>query len=171
MRFELRPTDDGSLTVFDRDAGECFKSCHAARSEAEHVFFRPAVLEHPLFGHRPLEVLELGFGLGTNYLHFRDQNFAGCFRSVERDLSGVEFFLAAAPDDSLAELVRNGEAAHGSMRAVLHRGDFFVELRKLIGAGYRADAVLFDPFSPKANPGAWTGELFSLAREIGRAHV
>lgn len=168
MRFELRSTEDGSLTVFDHEAGECFKSRHAARLEAEHVFYRPSVLEHPAHGARGLDVLELGFGLGTNFLHFLDRGFQGTFRSIERDLSGAAFFLAHAPDPSLAAMVEKREFESGAMRARLMEGDFFAELRRMEGEGYRADAVLFDPFSPKANPEAWTAELFGLAAAILR---
>ncbi len=167
MRFELHPTTDGSLTVFDREVGECFKSRHAARTEAEHVFYRPAVLEHPAYSTAAnFEVLELGFGLGTNFLYFLERGFRGTFRSIERDLSGAEFFLQHEANDSLASLVQTKAFHKSPMRAFLHTGDFHHELRRLIDSSYRAHAVLFDPFSPKANPLAWTSELFSLAREI-----
>jgi tRNA U34 5-methylaminomethyl-2-thiouridine-forming methyltransferase MnmC len=163
MRFELRKTTDGSLTVFDDDVGECFKSRHAARLEAEHVFFAPAVREHPLAGQRPLEVAELGFGLGTNFQHFLAGGFRGTFRSIERDLAGAEFYLSHAPDHDLAQLVARGEFKRGEFHATLERGDFFEVLRGWISAGAQVDALLFDPFSPKANPHAWTNELFALA--------
>jgi tRNA U34 5-methylaminomethyl-2-thiouridine-forming methyltransferase MnmC len=163
MRFELRPTDDGSLTVFDREAGECFKSRHAARLESEHVFYRPAVLENPAYGRAEgLAVLELGFGLGTNFLHFRDRGFRGDFRSVERDLGGARFYLGHEPSPALAEILSRGEVRAGAFTARLLQGDFFETLAGLGADGYRADAVLFDPFSPKANPDAWTERLFGL---------
>ncbi|MGZ3671687.1 MAG: MnmC family methyltransferase [Bdellovibrionota bacterium] len=163
MRFELRTTEDGSLTVFDHEAGECFKSRHAARLESEHVFYSPAVLESPFYGQAEFEVLELGFGLGTNFQHFLARGFQGTFCSIERDLAGVEFLLAQQPHAPLETLVRTGALKQGGMQARLLRGDFFAELRTLITGGYRAHAVLFDPFSPAANPQAWTTELFSLA--------
>lgn len=168
MRFELRTTPDGSLTVFDADAGECFKSRHAARSEAEAVFYAPAVLEHPRYGADDFETLELGFGLGTNFLHFLARGYRGGFRSVERDLGGASFFLEHAPEPALAEILRTNVFAQGPMRAELLPGDFFAVLPRLAAQGYRADAVLFDPFSPKANPEAWTAELFRLTAAVMR---
>ena len=168
MRFELRETADGSLTVFDGEAGECFKSRHAARLEAEHVFYRPGVLEHPAHGSRPLDVVELGFGLGTNFQYFLSRGFRGTFRSIERDLAGAAFYLEQAPDAELAALVKHGMFARGEFAATLLPGDFFEILRRLLAAGERADIVLFDPFSPKANPTAWTEELFSLAYQLLR---
>lgn len=168
MRFELRETADGSLTVFDHEVGECFKSRHAARLEAEHVFYRPAVLEHPAFGARPLHVVELGFGLGTNFQHFLARGFEGTFSSIERDLAGARFYLGHAPNADLEALLAASTFARGGFLASLHRGDFFEVLRSLLAAGERADAVLFDPFSPKANPAAWTRELFLLAFSLLR---
>jgi tRNA U34 5-methylaminomethyl-2-thiouridine-forming methyltransferase MnmC len=163
MRFELRETSDGSLTVFDREAGECFKSRHAARLEAEHVFYAPGVLEHGSYGAPGFETLELGFGLGTNFLHFLSRGYAGGFTSIERDLAGARFFLENGEKDrALRELVDSGGFQTEKMRARIRQGDFFGELRALAKEGYRTDAVLFDPFSPKANPEAWTSELFAL---------
>ena len=94
MRFEFRTTSDGSLTLFDHEAGECFKSRHAAKSECEHVFFRPAVLEHPNYRRSEnFATLELGFGLGTNFLYFLENGFSGHFTTIEQDLEGARFFL------------------------------------------------------------------------------
>ncbi len=165
MRFELRPTTDGSLTVFDAEAGECFKSRHAARAEAEHVFFRPAVAENPLYGQaEPFRVLELGLGLGTNFQHFLARGFRGEFLSVERDLAGAEFFLAHEDIPALRVLVSEGEFRGDGMHARLLRGDFLAEIARLRGT--EIHAVLFDPFSPKANPEAWTTELFRAAASL-----
>jgi tRNA U34 5-methylaminomethyl-2-thiouridine-forming methyltransferase MnmC len=38
--------------------------------------------------------------------------------------------------------------------------DFFAALEQLGREGFLAHAILFDPFSPKANPEAWGAELF-----------
>ena len=167
-RFTLHPTEDGSLTVFDREAGECFKSRHAARSEAEHVFYGPAVLDSPLYGKTVgFRVLELGFGLGTNFLHFLGRGFEGEFLSIDRDLAGARFFLGQGQDSgALGELVEKKRWTGGRMAAALLEEDFFTALPRLRAEGYLAHAVLFDPFSPKANPSCWTAELFALAAGV-----
>jgi hypothetical protein len=109
MRFELRPTSDGSLTVFDCEAGECFKSRHAAKTEAEHVFLQPAYEENPWRSKAgTFRLLELGFGLGTNCQHFRSRGFQGEFVSIDRELEGVRFLLQHEADPELAELVNHG---------------------------------------------------------------
>ncbi len=171
MRFELRPTGDGSLTVFDHEAGECFKSRHAAKSEAEHVFYKPAVLENPHYAKNqstagPFRVLELGLGLGTNVQHFLERGFIGEFLSIERDLAGAKFFLSQEHCESLHSLVSEGRFQSKDMTARLWIGDFASVMAELGEAGYTAHAILFDPFSPKANPEAWTMQIFKLAAAL-----
>lgn len=165
-RFSLHRTADGSLTVFDAEAGECFKSRHAAKSEAEHVFYGPGVLENPHYqpeknGAPPFRVLELGFGLGTNFQHFRERGFRGEFLSLERDLSGARFYLREEADPALASLVEKKAVKFGEMSASILEESFEHALPRLQAEGYRAHAILFDPFSPKANPQCWTEPFFA----------
>lgn len=165
MRFTLQHTADGSLTVFDSEAGECFKSRHAAHTEAEHVFFRPAVEENPLRKRAaPFRVLELGLGLGTNFLYFLERGFSGEFWTIERDLAGANFYLEQESIPALRALIHEGEFHEGSMKARLLRGDFLEQMRDLPAESFHA--VLFDPFSPKANPEAWTTEIFRAAAQL-----
>ncbi len=167
MRFAIHTTEDGSLTVFDQEAGECYKSRHAARTEAEHVFYGPGVRENPHFGKaKPFRVLELGFGLGTNFLHFLESGFEGEFLSLERDLGGVIFFLEQQDHAPLRALVKERSLDSEKMKARVIEEDFFVALPKLAVEGYRAHCILFDPFSPKANPDCWTEKLFQLSSEL-----
>ena len=168
MRFDLHPTEDGSLTVFDREAGECFKSRHAARTEAEHVFFGPGVLENPFYGTAtPFRLLELGFGLGTNFLHCLDRGFQGEFVSIERDLAGLRFYLGREPQsEPLSRLAESRHFEQGSFRASLIEADFLEALPLLAKRGFQAHAIYFDPFSPKANPGCWTPDFFRLAASL-----
>lgn len=164
MRFELRTTSDGSLTVFDAEAGECFKSRHAARLEVEEVFVRPGIRESALAGASPFRVLELGFGLGTNFLALEESGLPLEFVSVERDLMGARFFQQHAPHPALAALLASKRHACDHFSAELLEGDFFTVLPELPPNSFHA--VFFDPFSPKANPDAWTPKLFRLTFEL-----
>lgn len=166
MRFELRQTLSGA-TVFDGEAGECFKSRHSAGREMEAVFFEPGVAQNPWRG-PGFRLLELGFGLGTNFLHLLAKSEPMEFVSVERDLAGAEFFLAAEPNAALGALLRERAfaAAASAFRARLVVEDFFTALPRMKAAGEVFHCVYFDPFSPKANPEAWTSELFQLAYDL-----
>jgi len=167
MRFTFRPTNDGSLTVFDLEAGECFKSRHAARLEAETVFFSPGVANNPWYGNaEPFRVLELGFGLGTNFLYCLERGFKGEYITVERDLAGSRFYLDREPNASLTKLVGEGFFESGGLRAKLLEDDFFAILPLLHEQGFQAHAIFFDPFSPKSNPDCWTPSFFRLVASL-----
>ncbi|MGZ3695860.1 MAG: MnmC family methyltransferase [Bdellovibrionota bacterium] len=167
MRFELRTTKDGSLTVFDSESGECYKSQHAASLEVEAVFLTPGVRENSWFGvAKPFRVLELGFGLGTNFQALLDSGLALEFVSIERDLAGANYFLGQKPQAALAKLVCQKNFAQDGLSAKLIEGDFFAVLAELKNAGEEFHCIFFDPFSPKANPEAWTPELFRSAAAL-----
>lgn len=165
MRFEIRTTSDGSATIYDAEAGECYKSRHAARSEAEAVFLAPGVRENPWLGKaRPFRVLELGFGLGTNFSALLESGLAVEFHSIERDLAGADFFLQHFAQSELAEILAARKFSSGDFSAELHLGDFFTVMPRLQPKSFHA--IFFDPFSPKANPEAWTNQLFQLAADL-----
>jgi tRNA U34 5-methylaminomethyl-2-thiouridine-forming methyltransferase MnmC len=166
MRFELTQTASGP-TVFDREAGECFKSRHNAWLEAEEVFFRPGVAENPWFGKAaPFRVLELGFGLGTNFLFLAERAAALELVSVDKDLAGAGFFLEQEPASALQEILRTKAYRHGPFSARLLEGDFFSVLPGLKAEGESFHCIYFDPFSPKANPEEWSARLFALAASL-----
>lgn len=166
MRFRLQETQ-GGITVFDEEAGECYKSRHSALSEAEYVFFRPGVKENPWLGKaKPLRILELGFGLGTNFEYLRRQGENLHLTSIDRDLAGARFLLSAEANPSLASILEAKEFQEGSFSARLIEEDFFFALPRLIEAGEAFHCVYFDPFSPKANPDAWAEKLFRLSADL-----
>ena len=166
MRFRLHETQ-GGITVFDEEAGECYKSRHSAIAEAEQVFYQPGVKENSWFGQAsPFRILELGFGLGTNFDFLRRQGESLHLTSIDRDLAGARFLLSAEPNAALAFILAEKEFEEGAFSARLLEEDFFVALPRLIEAGEKFHCVYFDPFSPKANPDAWTESLFSLASDL-----
>jgi tRNA U34 5-methylaminomethyl-2-thiouridine-forming methyltransferase MnmC len=165
MRFRLQNTDDGSLTVFDEQSGESYKSRHAARLEAEHVFFLPGIRENPWLGRaQPLRILELGFGLGTNCSFLSGQGLELEFTSIDRDLAGLRFFLAQEKNLFLEELLEKREAASGLFKAKLVEADFLEAMRGMEQEKFHC--IYFDPFSPKANPESWSEEIFRQAYEL-----
>lgn len=165
-RFELRETS-GGRTVFDAEAGETFKSRHSVGVETEEVFFRPGVEENPwLRVATPFRVLELGFGLGTNFHHLGSKGLALELVSLDRDLAGARFLLEQEEDPALREILENRSFQSGAFSARLLEEDFFAALPKLAAEGGRFHCIYFDPFSPKANPEAWATELFQLCASV-----
>ncbi len=67
-------TGDGSNTLINKLTNETYHSKHGAVQESLHVFIKMG-LEYVLAnGHRPLKILEIGFGTGLNALLTADNN-------------------------------------------------------------------------------------------------
>lgn len=166
MRFRLQETQNG-LTVFDEEAGECFKSRHDAWAEVEAVFYGPGIRQNPWWGKvRPFRVLELGFGLGTNFQYLRENQIPVELLSIDRDLAGAHFFLAHEENAALRDILTTKRFREAGFSAALLEEDFFSALPRLAAAGEKFHCVYFDPFSPRANPEAWTSHLFRLAADL-----
>lgn len=157
MRFRIHETNSGA-TVFDSSVGETFKSRHSAQEESEVVFYGPGIQEHPDFGKRTLDILELGFGLGTNFLHLAQKENPVRYLGIEQDFSGVRYYLENFPHPFLQEFVEE-KILQNPFPARLVEGNFFQVLPDL---REEFDCVYFDPFSPKSNPECWNDELFRL---------
>lgn len=173
MRFRLEKTQDGSITLFDAEAGESFKSRHAAATEAEVVFFSPGIRENPwLEKTTSFRILELGFGLGTNLFHSLNaaKDFPGHefqYFTIERDLSGAQKYLECIEKNpQLLELLEKDSLKQGNFSAHLVRGNFTDVLQEMIENGKQFHCIFFDPFSPKANPEAWAPSLFRLCAKL-----
>ncbi len=176
MRFEWITTKDGSETLFDRRAGESYKSGHAARTETEAVFLNPGVLEHPERTEAErFRILELGFGLGTNletlYAWWKkDKRQPLEFVTIDSDLSGLRFLGEAGKLSDLTEsLLRTGKYAEPGFFVELLDLDFFAAFKKL-KMDPRFHTIFFDPFSPKAEPKNWSADLFQKAKGVLRPH-
>ncbi len=162
-------TADGSPTLYSERYREAYHPREGARAQAERLFVRLAGLS----GRSEARVVEVGFGLGLNFL-----------ASLEavRSEGGLLFFIGLEPEPVAPELLAEALArcrlapdAHEPLLAAWERGRDFVvagegfvlELRFVrveharLPEGW-ADAVYYDPFSPRANPAAWS--LAGLAR-------
>lgn len=67
--LELVITSDGSATLFNAAVGENYHSKHGAVQESQHVFVKSGLqyfVEH--FQKEELNILEVGFGTGLNFL-------------------------------------------------------------------------------------------------------
>jgi hypothetical protein len=60
-------------------------------------------------------------------------------------------------------LLLRGKVTIESVTWVLETGDFRERIKESAGPGPRV--VMFDPYSPAANPGMWTREVFRAIRE------
>ena len=123
----------------------------------------------------PLVVWDVGLGAAANALAVIEA-FASTeaqrveLHSFDHSLDPLAFACAHAQElgyiaphaGLLAELLRSCRADAGAVQWWLHPGDF----RELITAppAPAPHAILYDPYSPAANPGMWTLEHFTRVR-------
>lgn len=88
--LELKITSDGSATLFNPDVGENYHSKHGAVQESQHVFVKSGLqyfIEN--FQREEVEILEVGFGTGLNFLLSAD---LAMNVNIRLKYSGIEKF-------------------------------------------------------------------------------
>jgi len=167
MKYELRQSADGSLTLYSKEYGECY---HSLKDGALTEALRKHVLPAFELVRKPhLRILDICFGLGINTLatidHFMHQESV---RSLEIFSPELDADLLATLADFryparlmpyrrvIEELVERGEYRDENIRIELYVGDAREYVKRLRDI----DVVYQDAFSPKKNPSLWTLEYF-----------
>lgn len=167
-------TDDGSFTFFSETFGESFHSRHGAKEEAFVKFVRATNLAQKA-QQSHLCLLDVCYGLGYNTaaaLEVIWQINPAC----QVDLYGLEFDVtvpqaAIAPpilsswspavQPVLRELAQHQHCTTDRIHATLLIGDARQTIQSLVASKFQADAIFFDPFSPRRCPQLWTVEFFA----------
>jgi len=172
-------TDDGSFTFFSDEFGEAFHSSRGAKAEAFEKFaVATRLVERAQAPQtRPMRLLDVCYGLGYNTAAALETIWAanpGC--SVE--VHGLELdptVPIAATQPALLEtwspplrpilrdLAHHHRAHSSHLTARLWIGDARQTIQALAESGFQADAIFFDPFSPRRCPPLWTVEFFAQA--------
>jgi hypothetical protein len=123
-------------------------------------------------------IWDVGLGAGANALAMIEALVAvgrgegGVeLRSFDQTLEPLRFALKHAEElgypvrwkQEIEGLLLRGKVTIGAVTWVLETGDFRERIKEWRGAG--PGAVMFDPYSPAANPGMWTREVFQAIRE------
>lgn len=157
-------TGDGSPTLARTETGWTYRSDRGALRESDHVFVHGA----DVLDQARIRVLELGFGIGTNFSALvRAAREVGTeeveVHAVERARVPPSMLPMFDPDaHALAvEATERGHASRGSVSLTIHAQEFeaFVPEQHF-------DAVWLDPFGPDAEPESWSA---SVTRVIAAA--
>ena len=175
-RLELRPTADGSFSLFSREVGEGFHSGLGALDEARRKFVAPAGLERWPAG-STLRVLDVCMGTGSNTAALLEAcNSRGIqlrWWGLELDQEPLRLALADGgfrrqwQPQALLQLEQLA-ASEGMLW-----GDARQRVRELMeSCRGRLDLVLMDAFSPSRCPQLWSveflGALGALLQPSGR---
>ncbi|MBD1911409.1 MULTISPECIES: MnmC family methyltransferase [unclassified Leptolyngbya] len=167
-------TDDGSFTFFSEEFGEAFHSSRGARAEAFDKFAEATKLVERAKGDR-LQLLDVCYGLGYNTAAALETVWATnpqcCVTVYGLELDPTVPEAATQPPlvdvwtpplrSILQELAHAQQSQRPELEAHLLIGDARQTIQPLAQSGFQADAIFFDPFSPRRCPQLWTVEFFA----------
>lgn len=183
---EVVTTRSGALAMRDRVTGQVMHPVVGPLAEAEALYVGPSRLAERLLapGPEPLVVLDVGLGAGSNAVAAWRASEA---RATGRPLELVSFdrtaaALALALEPAHAAAFGLDGAAGAAARALLaggHHAAARTAWRLVLGelpgslsaAPLAADAVFWDPFSPRANPELWSAAAFRVLRGRSAGHA
>jgi tRNA U34 5-methylaminomethyl-2-thiouridine-forming methyltransferase MnmC len=171
-------TQDGSFTFFSEEFGEAFHSEKGAKAEAFQKFAEATQLAEKAV-QPSLRLLDVCYGLGYNTAAAIETIWAAN-PACRIEIYGLELDVtvpqaAIAPplieswSDSLQDILRSlaVQQSYQSDRltAKLLIGDARQTILQVTQLGFQADAILFDPFSPRRCPQLWTVEFFQVVSQ------
>ncbi|TDY07603.1 tRNA (5-methylaminomethyl-2-thiouridine)(34)-methyltransferase MnmD [Meridianimaribacter flavus] len=171
MKRKIITTADGSKTIQIEDWNEQYHSVHGAIQEAMHVF-----ILHGLFcfldSHKPISILEIGFGTGLNA-------FITLLESEKSNLhinyTGVEAYPVTQEEVDALNYTEQLKT-NNTLFSKLHQCDWEVlhhitpkfsltkqqKFFKDIDAVAEFDLIYFDAFGARVQPELWTETVFEL---------
>ena len=174
INVEVRPTADGSSTLYVPALDEHYHSTHGAVQEAQHVYLGAALEPALAAATGPLRVLEVGFGTGLNALLTLQRSLTApvaiAYDTVEKHPLPPAVVAALHAERYLLnpELLAYFEQLHAAAwdEAVPLRPGFL--LRKITGELQRTTlppaayhVLYFDAFAPAKQPEMWTAAVFA----------
>jgi tRNA U34 5-methylaminomethyl-2-thiouridine-forming methyltransferase MnmC len=175
MIWVPRQTGDGSFTFFSETFGEAFHSDKGAKSEAFEKFSQVTELA-TLAQMGRVRILDVCYGLGYNSAAALEtiwQVNPDCeIELYALELDSTVPIAATTPElletwtpevgEVLIDLAQSSQCDRRGLRAKLLIGDARQTVQTVIASGFQADAIFFDPFSPRKCPQLWTVEFFQL---------
>ncbi|HIK17073.1 MAG TPA: hypothetical protein IGS53_17545 [Leptolyngbyaceae cyanobacterium M33_DOE_097] len=173
-----QPTRDGSFTFFSETFGEAFHSQQGAKTEAFQKF--AVATDLALLAQRDsLKLLDVCYGLGYNTAAALETIWTvnpDCRVEVYGlELDATVPLAAIAPPliqiwSPLVQTVLQDMAQHhvcqtSQLQAKLLLGDARQTIQTLSDRHFQADAIFFDPFSPRRCPQLWTVEFFACVAQ------
>jgi len=171
-------TQDGSYTFFSEEFGEAFHSYQGAKTEAFQKFSDAIDLQHKA-QQSEIKLLDVCYGLGYNT--------AAAIEVIRRinpncniEIYGLELdptvpIGAVTPQllqywshhvqEILELLAKQHSCQQDHLKAQLLIGDARQTVQSLIRSKFQADAIFFDPFSPRRCPQLWSIEFFQLVAQ------
>lgn len=162
--IEVIQTTDRSFTFIQKEGNVSYRSVHGADTESKHVFIQGSRITEK----ENWKVLELGFGLGTNF-----KNLLAARKNQSMHYISLEFQPLPPEliqgEDLASKMIRDvlQKARKTNETVVVSQERIRLELvpqnifQAEVPANW-ANACFHDPFGPKENPEAWSKECFEI---------
>jgi tRNA U34 5-methylaminomethyl-2-thiouridine-forming methyltransferase MnmC len=176
--FELVIVPGGAHSLRSRKNGETFHPGIGPMEEAKVLHVAQHRLDERMEVAKSFVIWDVGLGAGANALAVieavMEMGRAAArveLRSFDRTLEPLRFALLNADKlqypapwkEEITRLLKDGRAQVGRVHWILELGDFRQRAGSCAGPG--PNAVLFDPYSPAANPEMWTPDVFRSIRQ------
>ena len=171
----LVETEDGSETLFSQRFGEACHSTTGAKSETLLHYIEGCKIKENSEKFSPLNILEVGFGLGVGFLTTLEslpQGRKWHFISLEIDKNLLQWFKDTHPEFNLSWNGNLLECKTKHLDLTIIQGDARKELPLFLTKNNISfHAIYQDAFSPKRNPALWTKEWFTLLKDFSHPDV
>ncbi|MBD2079402.1 MnmC family methyltransferase [Leptolyngbya sp. FACHB-17] len=171
-------TQDGSYTFFSEEFGEAFHSYQGAKTEAFQKFSDAIDLQQRA-QQSQIKLLDVCYGLGYNTAAgievIKKVNSTCNIEIYALELDPTVPLGSVTPQllqywskpvqEILETLAKQHYYQHEHLKAQLLIGDARQTIQHLIASKFQADAIFFDPFSPRRCPQLWTIEFFQLVAQ------
>ena len=175
--FDLVTVQSGARSMRSRQFAETFHPVIGPIAEAVALHVRQQrLIERACATAEPFVIWDVGLGAAANAIAVLDafQESAALatveLHSIDHTAAPLSFALEHASElgylaprvEEARELLRAGCVQTGAVEWQFHRADFrnLIEEQRLP----EPHAILFDPYSPRANPQMWTLDLFAGVR-------
>ncbi len=169
----ITATADGSNTLYNEKIGEHYHSKHGALQESKHVFIN-AGLKHAvaLFPEQEINVLEVGFGTGLNFLmsaaYCKEENICLQYTGLEafplrsEELASTEYDKYVS-NDIWSGLIDNYGKAMQQSACILPKQQLRIVHTYLsrFDTMDRFQLIYYDAFSVQHQPEMWTDEIIA----------
>ena len=171
MDYEIKPTGDGSLTLYSKIIGDTYHSSFGAIQESQYIFIENGLNKVSMSP--KVNILEIGFGTGLNALLSLKSAIE---RQIYVDYTAIEPFpLDHEIIDQLnyADHFNNEDLkkAYSLIHKTISRSQMEIIPSFLFEIMHESfqdasikqayyDLVYFDAFGPDAQPEMWTQDIF-----------
>ncbi len=166
---------DGSLTIYNNHYQQTYHSRYGAVTESRLVFLENSGIKKRLIKRQPCHVLEIGFGLGLNFLitaqlaskysaplHYTAFENRLIDASIFASLGYGEFLDCCELQNQLFHRLQDLENGVFSDVQIAKTVSLALKIKNALSIQIEPDsqhAIYLDPFSPDKNPELWSSDF------------